>query len=366
MKHLYKYIVLLLAVLLSTAAYAQSEGVVAPLRFDSEVYDYGHISETGGSVACRFVAVNGGERGVVISNVVTSCGCTSARYRRDTIAVGDTVSIAVSFDPLNRPGRIEKSLYVYTDGGEAYTRLRIIGNVTPRERSVEEIYSFDMGGGLRLDSNFHAFSYVEHGRSIETRIGYVNNSDRRISLQLLFARSSGALAVDYPHYIEPHATGDIVLCYSLSLNSSRYGTMEDFMTAVVDGKPSETLITTHAIAVDNFNLVDDISSPRADISKNIIKFGSVKCDERVLEQSFTLRNGGVEPLVVRAVESGNDAVTCDLKAGTTIVAGGEVVVTVRLRTRDIDPDVPFVTRLRIITNDALKPMSQVRVNALPE
>ena len=138
------------------------------------------------------------------------------------------------------------------------------------------------------------------------------------------------------------------------------------MTAVVDGKPSETLITTHAIAVDNFNLVDDISSPRADISKNIIKFGSVKCDERVLEQNFTLRNGGVEPLVVRAVESGSDAVACDLKAGTTIVAGGEVVVTVRLRTRDIDPDVPFVTRLRIITNDALKPMSQVRVNALPE
>lgn len=358
--------VLLCAVLLPVGAYAQGGDAVAPLRFESVVYDYGHISETGGSVACRFVAVNDCEEAVVISNVVTSCGCTSARYRRDAILAGDTVSIGVSFDPMNRPGRIDKSIYVYTNNGEIYTRLRIIGNVTPRERTVEEVYTFDMGGGLRLDSNFHAFSYVEHGRSIETRIGYVNNSDRRISLQLLFTRSSGALSVDYPHYIEPRATGDIVLCYSLPLSSSRYGTMEDFMTAVVDGKPSETLITTHAIAVDNFNFVDDISSPRAEFSKNIIKFGSVKCDERILEQSFTLRNGGVEPLVVRAVESGSDAVTCDLKAGTTIASGDEVVVVVRLRTRDIDPDIPFVTRLRIITNDALKPLSQVRVNALPQ
>ena len=353
-----------MAVLLSVSAYAQSEGVVAPLRFDSEVYDYGHISETGGSVACRFVAVNGGARGVVISNVVTSCGCTSARYRRDTIAVGDTVSIAVSFDPLNRPGRIDRSIYVYTDGGEAYTRLRIIGNVTPRERSVEEIYSFDMGGGLRLDSNFHAFSYVEHGRSIETRIGYVNNSDRRISLQLLFARSSGALAVDYPHYIEPHATGDIVLCYSLPLNSSRYGTMEDFMTAVVDGKPSETLITTHAIAVDKFDSAnDDISAPIAELSKKFIKFGETKQGKTVTNASLSLVNNGESDLIIRAVEWNTKALDCSLRAGDRVKAGEQIAVKLTLDTSDCNHGV-WVDRLRIITNDPARPMQTMRVTAI--
>lgn len=364
-KHLCLYISFVIGILLPEALSAQYIAQ-SSLRFESEVYDYGHIGEEDGSVVCRFVATNVGSESLTIVDVATSCGCTSAKYDAEPIAAGQTTVLEVAFDPMNRPGRIDKHIYVTTSDCAEPLCLHIMGYVSPRQRSVEELFPFDMGGGLRLQSNFHAFSYIEHGNAQQTRIGYTNTLSDDISVAVVWLRSSGALNIECPATIEAGATGDMVLTYSLPYDSTRYGTLEDHIMFIVDGKPSPLLLTTHAVAVDNFNLVDDISAPRAEISKNIIKFGVIKCDNTILEQSFAVRNSGEESLIIRCVEVDNKAVECAIEPNTVIAAGEQRSFAVRLSAAAVDPDEPFVTRMRLITNDALKPMHLIKVNALPE
>ncbi len=353
-----------MAMLLAGELRAQESTTGSALRFGSLVADYGHIREDGGAVACRYEAINEGEQPIVVTEVITSCGCTTAKYERKPIPPGGRFTLELRYDPMNRPGRIDRTIYVGVSDLSDHIKLRMVGYVTPRERSIEELYPFDMGGGLRLQSNFHAFAYVEHGKSVECRIGYANNSDRPIEIYFSPVRSSGALRIEYTDRIEPHTTGDITLCYSLAEHSSRYGTLDDKLKVVVNGKASETLLTTYAIAVDNFDNVDDISAPRGSISKNIIKFGEVNSEELYLEEWFELRNEGGSPLVVRTVECSNDALRCSIARNTTIAPGATQRFTVKLRPALMGSDTPYVGRVTLITNDPIRPMQVVRVNAI--
>lgn len=73
-----------MAQLLPTPTVAQQ--TTTALRFRSTVGDYGVIAEDGGSVVCRFEAVNSGAEPVAIVDVITSCGCTSVAYDRKPVA----------------------------------------------------------------------------------------------------------------------------------------------------------------------------------------------------------------------------------------------------------------------------------------
>ena len=119
------------------------------------------------------------------------------------------------------------------------------------------------------------------------------------------------------------------------------------------------------MAVDNFSLVDDISRPIADISKNIIKFGDVNYPNDVVDQRITLTNEGAEPLIIRAMECSTKAVVCP-KEEITIAPGASREVTIRLHAAAIeDIDHPMVARIYIICNDPLRLMQTLRVNAIP-
>ena len=355
----------LLLLLLHICSYALAQQGSA-LIFISTTLDLGHIAEDGGSVLGCLEARNCGEQPVEVKSVVATCGCTSTNYERGVVDAGESFTLQVRFDPMNRPGRIDKHIFVEVSDADQPIELRLAGYVTPRERSIDEIYPFDMGGGLRFNSNFRAFGYVEHGKSVELRVGYVNSSSKAIELVIRSVASSGVLSVEAPQRIEAQAAGDIVLRYSLPIDSRLYGSLDDRFEVLINGVKSSILLTTNAVAVDNFDVVDDISAPRVDISKNIIKFGEVNCANVVLMQTFELRNVGESPLVIRSVEPTDEAVACSVKAGTVVSPGATLSVVVELNPSCIeDRDNPFVARLRFVTNDPIKPLHTVRVSALP-
>ena len=352
-------------VVCSTSLFAQVEQKSA-LIFKNATHNFGHIEEEGGAVACRFEAKNSGDSAVEVVEIVTTCGCTTAEYDKKTIAPGATFSFKVVFNPLGRPGRIDKQIFVRVSDCEAELRLNIAGYVNARERTVEELYPFDMGGGLRLKSNFHAFGYLEHGKDVIDYIGYVNTSDHTIEVGVEYLTMSCIFALSCPHRIEPGARGDIALSYAVDEDSELYGTCRDVVRLSVDGVPSYYTLTSQVVVTDNFDNMDDISAPKLVISKNIIKFGEVNCSNDVLEQRVVLTNEGASPLVVRAIESSSQAVVCPMQYAITIAPGASHEVVVRLcASRIEDVDNPFTARVYIISNDPLRPMQSVRVNALP-
>lgn len=334
------------------------------LQFSQTTFDYGDIKEDGGAVAALFQARNTGSEPVVVLEVMTSCGCTTPYFERKPIAAGETFNLEIRYDPMNRPERIDRDIFVRVSDSNKDTKLHIAGRVMPRQKSIEEIYPFDMGGGLRLESNFHAFAYVEHGKSVETRIGYVNHSDRTIVVRISPTIVSGALRVEYDTPVAPHGSGDIVLRYRLAENSSRYGTLEDVLRVIVDGTPSQTLLSTHAIAVDNFDDTDDISAPSIEIPINIIKFGEVNRAGRPERRSFEVRNTGQTPLTIRKAEVNSDAIRCVIDNDTTIAPGQSRLFTVEFSPSKVGRDGAYVARLFLITDDPKHPMQTLRVNAI--
>ena len=365
MKHLYKYAILIITALLTHQHIVAQQAGISALRFTTTTHDYGDIAEDGGSVVCSFEAVNTAEHSIEVTKISTTCGCTSAIYESRSVAPGEIFRFEVRYDPMNRPGRIEKDIIVHTSDTEALTTLHITGYVQPRERSIEEIYPFDMGGGLRLMSTFHAFGFVEQGKSTESVIECVNNSDKEISITISPKLSSGALTVNYPRHMAPHTTADIRLCYTIAPNSDIYGTLTDILSICINGIEAQYAVSTQVVATDNFDLIDDISAPRADISKNIIKFGDVKVSNGVCYASTVVTNGGATPLIIRRAEASSEAVRCEVVAGTTLAPEESIEIVVALDVRSIERrDEPFTARIRIITNDPIRPMQTLRVGAI--
>ena len=376
MKHLHIYIIVIalifggakcslraqeLSSLYDTEQIADSK----TLKFKEQSWNFGDIKEDGGDVSHIFSFTNITDSPIVILDVSASCGCTTPTFSRKPIMPNQTGAITVTFDPINRPGKFSKGVSVKLSNNERIT-LKIDGNVIPRQRSVEELYPFEIGGGLRLDANFHAFSYIGRGEQAQTTIVVYNTSDKDATLNLKPSKQSGLLRIDAPKVVKAQSLNKITLTYDIAPDSKRYGMLDDVYTAVVNGTESKTLISTHAIAIDKFDTaIDDTSAPSCELSKNFIKFGDVKHGELATNSEVELINDSEGELIVRAVEWKSKALKCSLKAGDTIKAGEKRKVTFSLETKGTDYGV-WVDRVSIITNSPERPMISIRVTAIVE
>ena len=124
----------------------------APILFEEPKWNFGDVQESGGSVEHTFVFTNVSDRPVVIVDVSTGCGCTTPKYSRKPVLAGAKGEIVVAFDPINRPGHFSKGVSVMTSASKEPVLLQVEGNVVPREKTLEELFPVDMGGGVRFDS----------------------------------------------------------------------------------------------------------------------------------------------------------------------------------------------------------------------
>lgn len=376
MKHLPYYIIVVAHLVMGVWQGVQAQEVVPQtlssvqqetlsVEFDAMNWNFGDVEEGGGNVKHVFKFKNISQRPVVVLDVSASCGCTSPSFSRKPVMPGGEGEITVVFDPINRPGRFSKGVSVRLSSNERVT-LNIEGNVIPRQRSVDELYPFDVGEGLRLDSNFHAFSYLGRGESADATVVVYNTSDKDARLELRHTKSSGLLHVELPQVVKAQSLSKIKLSYKIEEGRNRYGMLDDVFAIVVNGKESRTLISTHAIAVDKYMpIVDDMSAPSCELSKNFIKFGDVKHGSRVEDSSVELVNDGEVELVVRAVEWKSDVVTCSLKAGDRLKAGERRKINFTYDSSTSDYGV-WVDRVSIITNSTERPMLTIRLTAIVE
>lgn len=333
-------------------------------RFDHEKWNFGDVAEDGGKVEHTFVFTNVSSKPVVVLDVVSGCGCTTPSYSRKPVMRGEKGEIVVSFDPMNRPGHFSKGISVQISGSTEPVTLLVEGVVTPRVKSTEELYPFDMGDGVRFDSNFRAFAYVGRGERVEESIGWINTSGRDVRLSFEELERSGMLRIEAPLMLKAGEKGAIVIAYEVPSDSDRYGTLSDVLGVDIDGRRARTMLSVHAIAVDRHDTAaDDMSSPKGELSKKFIKFGDVKHGRTVADASVELANIGDNELVIRAVEWQSKALKCSLKAGDRVAAGGKTVVKFTLDTSEVDYGV-WVDRVRIITDDPSRPMQTLRVTAV--
>lgn len=131
---------LLIGVFLIANVYAQQasnkkteEKVDGPkIEFAEASHDFGDI-EQGTKVNYTFEFKNTGTEPLILSNVMTTCGCTATSWPREPIAPNEGGEIAVSFNSAGKMGRQNKVVTVVSNAINSQERVKIITNVLPKK-----------------------------------------------------------------------------------------------------------------------------------------------------------------------------------------------------------------------------------------
>jgi hypothetical protein len=350
--------IILCALLCAWQAVAQEE---SPLKFDRTEWDFGTIREEAGPATHIFTFRNTGDVPTAIDRAVSSCGCTTPDYSRSPVQPDEEGTITVSFDPTGYPGAFSKSVVVVSGGGKWRNTLIIKGTVTPRKKTVEESYPFDLGGGLRIDNTTLAFGQLAQDKSSSMAIAYINTSDKTISTEITPTENSGLLSIHAPETVCAGCKGNITFTYNLTDREGYYGMIHDFVRVSVNGKTSSQGIYTSMIGVDDFSTQSIEMAPRMTLSAQYHNFGEVR--SRTLPYTFrvTLRNDGIETLHIRSV-SEKAGVKATIHGGMTIAPGAALPFELLLYSNKY-PSGTLTESIIITSDDPLRPVRELRITA---
>jgi hypothetical protein len=93
---------------------SESVHLQADILFDTLSHDFGTIIE-GERVLCYFEYENTGEGDLVITEVETTCGCTTSDWKKEPLKPGERAHLQVAFDTHGRSGAQLKPVAVKTN-----------------------------------------------------------------------------------------------------------------------------------------------------------------------------------------------------------------------------------------------------------
>ena len=184
MKRLLTSICCFLNVILSWGD-AQEPTFCKTFVYDERVHDFGNIEEAKGKATHTFTFTNKGKTTIAISDVRLWCGCTEAQFTKEPIKPGGKAKITISFNPSHRPGHFSKEAVVLLNGGDAYTRIWVKGNVIPMEHPVTEDHPYHLGEGLYASQQILPFGAVRPGTTDSLRLLIANGSNHDMTIEFI-------------------------------------------------------------------------------------------------------------------------------------------------------------------------------------
>ncbi|MCF8346893.1 MAG: DUF1573 domain-containing protein [Bacteroidales bacterium] len=291
----------LLIMAMSVTVYSQTKG--PHLAFDKEVHDFGTIREEAGKVTIKFEFVNTGSSPLLIQNVRATCGCTAPEWTRQPVPPGGKGFVAATYNPAGRPNAFSKYLYVDANTDQGTLRLTIKGVVTPKPKTIEDEYRYEMSG-LRLKANHLAFGNVNHTDRKDYSLDIINNSDAPLNLGV--QRLPGHLTVEFvPAVLKPGEKGLVKATYDAS-EKNDWGMVIDRVNVTVNGNYERG----HSLVV-SANIVEDFSAltpqelanaPQVKVDAPEVNFGKLQQNEK-FEHNFVLTNSGSSTLYIRKIKA---------------------------------------------------------------
>ena len=285
---------------LVSGAYAQPR-----LNFSDVRHDYGTIKEEAGKQEAIFNFTNTGDSVLVITRVQPSCGCTASDYTKTPVPPGGKGFVNAVFDPHGYNGRFTKSISVFSNSKPAVVVLIIEGQVTPREKTVEELFSFAVGP-VRFESNHLAFTTIKKNDKKIRVMPIINTSNAPATIEFIGLPAHLTLRT-IPATLKPGEKGVIEGTYDASLNSSNWGNVNDLVRLQVNGVMQENIYLYVSA-----NLVEDFSgmtnqqladAPVFKLESNTVDFGKIQQNSSA-DVEFLFTNEGKSDLIIRHVKAG--------------------------------------------------------------
>jgi hypothetical protein len=275
----------------------------ATINFQTTDYNFGTIKETAGSVTTNFSFVNKGNIPLVITSVVTSCGCTAPMWTREPVLPGMKGTVSATFNPANRPGHFEKEITVRSNSAEGEVVLRISGDVIPREKTIEELFPVQMDS-LRLKTSIVSFLNVYTGEKKTQTLEIANPGMAPVSVG--FASVPPHISIKaVPEILEAKQKGVIEITFDAKQRKD-WDLVTDHVLVLVNGrndKYNKLLITANI--TEDFSTMseeDKANAPHAVFDQTEFDFGTIKKGKKT-NFSYKLTNTGKRDLIIHKVSS---------------------------------------------------------------
>jgi hypothetical protein len=330
----------------------QAQKKQAVMIFQITEHNFGTIKETDGSVTTNFSFVNKGNIPLVITNVVTSCGCTAPMWTREPVLPGMKGTVSATFNPANRPGHFEKEITVNSNNSDGEMLLRISGDVIPREKTIEELYPVQMDS-LRLKTSIASFLSVYTNERKTQTLEVANPGKLPVSVS--FASVPPHIEIKaIPETLEAKQKGIIEITFDAKERKD-WDLVTDHVAVLINGKSDKynKLLVTANITEDfsTMSEEDKANAPHAVFDQTEFNFGTIKKGKKT-NFSYKLTNMGKRDLIIHKVSSSCGCTVVNPE--TPILKPGESTL-LHVTFDSTGKDGVQTKTVNVITNDPEKP-----------
>ena len=359
MKKILLFSVILTFVVVSSIN-AQQKGVL--ITFKKTIHDYGTIKEGDGPVTCSFEFANTGKKPLIIERIITSCDCATSTWDKEPLAPGASSNIKVIFNPSQRPGKIDKTITVYSNAETATVVLQIRGFVQEKPKTLDEIYN-RLIGDFRFKSNHLSFDriFVENVKTdtlefISTakepvKIGYKTEGLEHLSVKFI------------PEIIKPQEKGFMVVTFDAKKRNDWGFVIDRFLLTQNDKVINGGLITVSANLEENFSKLTEeqrSNAPKIEFAQNSYDFGQVD-EGQLVEYEFKFTNIGKSDLFIRKIKASCGCTTVE-PVDKVINAGQSNSFKATFRTKGYSGRCS--KSITVISNDPVTPTVVLRISGI--
>lgn len=266
-------------------------------------HDFGKFKEEAGRQTYDFVVTNIGKDPLVIQNIVASCGCTTPEWTRSPIPAGGKGKVTAIYDPKDRPGPFNKTLSVYSNSKPEVVVLTIKGEVMPREKTVEELFTFPVGT-VRFESNHMAFTNIKKTEKKIRVMQVVNTSAKDAKIEFINLPPHLVVRAT-PMTLKPGEKGIIEGTFDAAKHTG-WGNVSDMVKVKINDVAQENVFYyVSANLVEDFSSLsaeDMLKAPVFRISSNTFDLGKIKGSTQN-EVEFKFKNEGKSDLIIRHIRS---------------------------------------------------------------
>lgn len=294
--------------IISLIAFSQTQQ--PEISWDKTVHNFGSFKEEAGHQTAIFNFTNTGSTALYVANVRASCGCTATDYTKEPVEQGGKGFVKVTYDPRNRPGKFNKSVTVTSNTANPTTLLRIEGDVTAREKGIEDFYPKAFGE-LRLKTSHLAFAKVYNNQSYTDTIGIINMGTEPMEITFEDVPAHITISVNPKKLAGKKIDetkgqiGVITVIYDGSKKND-WGFNMDRINLIVNGvKDSQNRLSVSATIEEDFSHLtpDELAnSPKILFEKTDFEFGTLKSGEKA-SYNFVFTNTGKSDLIIRKIKA---------------------------------------------------------------
>lgn len=213
------------------------------LKFDRTLIDAGTMTEEDAPRTYIFTGRNVSRQTLHITQVKTTCGCTSSTVSIKELKPGAVFKVSITFTPNRYPGTVNTGAFLYLReaAGTPAAKLALTGKVLPGA-DVWARYPHKMGA-LRLKQSKVSISEVNPGTQPSARILCGNSGNKALRISSLLLPPYARLSTE-PEVLQPGDEADLVITILADKIPSTMPTTFSFPVVLegLDVRPSDRTI----------------------------------------------------------------------------------------------------------------------------